>query len=51
MCFKDGNGRRGYQTQLLSPLGEVHITVVHLVGSMWARIKEIVMKNNKVLLR
>jgi hypothetical protein len=43
---------KGHQTQLLGPLGEVHTTVVHLVvGSMWARIKEIVTKNNTILLR
>jgi hypothetical protein len=43
---------KGHQTQLLDLLREVHITVVHLwVGSMWARIKEIVTKNNTILLR
>lgn len=43
---------KGRQTQLLDLLREVHITVVHLwVGSVWARIKEIVTKNNTILLR
>lgn len=43
---------KGHQTQLLDLLREVHITVVHLwVGSRWARIKEIVTKNNTILLR
>ena len=43
---------KSHQTQLLDLLGEVHITVVHLeVGSVWARINEIVTKNNTILLR
>jgi hypothetical protein len=43
---------KGHQAQLLDLLGEVHIAVVHLeAGSMWAKIKEIVTKNNTILLR